>query len=196
VFADWPEEGLLPRRFYSKALGDASPGKSLLFTSISLTYGYPLRWDVTYTDGQPDPVTPPVVLTAEKLSKTLRSPTVATFPDPATVVPMRDWYATSAKLWNVRFPTVTEDPNGAGATAELYLSKALTGTGQAPTATVYGYAGGVFVKEAVTLAGRTVGTCNVDDVLLAPFARFETNFDPYTGRAFGRTFKVGVSKKF
>ncbi|MCA3747441.1 TonB-dependent receptor [Phenylobacterium sp.] len=30
----------------------------------------------------------------------------------------------------------------------------------------------------------------------APFARFETNFDPYTGRAFGRTFKVGVSKKF
>ena len=30
----------------------------------------------------------------------------------------------------------------------------------------------------------------------APFARFETNFDPYTGRAFGRTLKVGVSKKF
>ncbi|MFZ4604227.1 MAG: TonB-dependent receptor plug domain-containing protein, partial [Caulobacterales bacterium] len=30
----------------------------------------------------------------------------------------------------------------------------------------------------------------------APYARFDTNYDPYTHRAFGRTFKVGVSKKF
>jgi len=29
-----------------------------------------------------------------------------------------------------------------------------------------------------------------------PYARFDTNYDPYTHRPFGRTFKIGLSKKF
>lgn len=78
-------------------------------------------------------------------------------------------------------------------------------------------AGNIFLAAPVLDRGRTIDsslqqdfhyrwkgdndltiTASVIDVFDegAPYARFETNFDPYTGRAFGRTFKIGVSKKF
>lgn len=78
-------------------------------------------------------------------------------------------------------------------------------------------AGNIFLSAPVNPRGKTIAanlqndihyrfkgdgdlriTASVIDLFDegAPYARFDTNFDVYTHRAFGRTFKIGVSKKF
>ncbi len=50
----------------------------------------------------------------------------------------------------------------------------------------------------INLPAETTVSFSVENILdeTPPFARLELNYDPFTGDAIGRTFKIGVTKKF
>ncbi len=49
-----------------------------------------------------------------------------------------------------------------------------------------------------SLPGETTVSFSVENILdtKPPFARLELNYDPFTGDAIGRTFKIGINKRF
>jgi iron complex outermembrane receptor protein len=50
----------------------------------------------------------------------------------------------------------------------------------------------------INLPAETTVSFSIENMLdeTPPFARLELNYDPFTGDAIGRTFKIGVTKKF
>jgi iron complex outermembrane receptor protein len=49
-----------------------------------------------------------------------------------------------------------------------------------------------------SLPAQTTVSFSVENILdtKPPFARLELNYDPFTGDAVGRTFKIGINKRF
>lgn len=49
-----------------------------------------------------------------------------------------------------------------------------------------------------SLPAQTTVSFSVENILdtKPPFARLELNYDPFTGDAIGRTFKIGINKRF